>query len=78
MVERKTPNGSSDVTDLFWLEGLGSRNFSQKQKENASMVDVQVNILGTGRAEIDINCLLDLPLPHSLPCFLTFCIVFFA
>ena len=44
------------------------------------MVDVQVNVLEAGRAKTDINCLSNLFLLHSLPCFhafyfCTFCLV---
>ena len=66
MVKRKTHTGSPDITDLFRLEVLDSRNFAREQKRNASMVDTKVNILGTDRAKAHINFPSHLFLPQSL------------
>ena len=37
-VERKFPNGNPDVTDWFWLEGSGSKNFARERIGNVAMV----------------------------------------
>ena len=75
MVERKLPNGNTDVMESFQLRFGGSGNFAQEQKGNVSMVDTYVNVPRTGRAEADINRPSDLSLPHLLSllsCFLCF------
>ena len=75
MVERKFPNKNPEVMEMFWLRFGGSRNFTRERKGNVSMVDMDVNVPGTGRAETNINHPSDLSAPHlfsSLSCFLAF------
>ena len=74
MVEQKTHNGSPDVTNLFRLEVLESRNFAWERKGNTSTVGTEVNILGTDRVEADINFPSSLSPPHSPSCCITFSI----
>ena len=71
------------MTELFRLKVLGSRKFVREQKGNALMVNMEVNVSGTGRAETNINGPSDLSLTLSslLSCFHAFlllCFLYFA
>ena len=72
-VERKFPNGNPDVTDWFWLGKGGSGNFARERMENVATVGTDVNVPGTGRAELNISHPFRPPLPHLLSAFIVCC-----
>ena len=75
-VKRKFPNGNPDVTDWFWLERSGSRNFAQERIGNIATVGADENVPGIGRVEPHISHPFSPPLPHFLSVFISCCVQF--
>ena len=72
-IKRKSSNGNPDVTDWFRFRKDGFGNFARERMENVATVGTDVNVPGTGRAELNISHPFWPPLPHLLSAFIVYC-----